>query len=309
VASRAHSFELVRVYQDAGEWVIYGRVHHWHDACYPAAHVDLALLDLHQQIVVRHSLPLVHRGTHRRGWYGAAFRTRIPGHLQPSDTIRVAFHDDACLPSVLVLSFVAFGAYAQRTVNQSERAASTAEAAMRWLQTTLSSVGDAVITTDARGRVTFVNPEGARVTGWSEVGVAPLVPLAPAFPTAPAAPGPSGDGLPAAFPVPAEEPHRTPSEPRFRQCLRRLPGTQDPGSRRRLGRRSRRQPPGWRRRGIHRSATGVSTRSRTPRQPSMEPRGTRQSARCGGWERAARAGARASATLWFCLPHLVSPLP
>ena len=35
-----------------------------------------------------------------------------------------------------------------------------------WFQTTLSSIGDAVIATDAEGRVTFINPVAEKVTGW-----------------------------------------------------------------------------------------------------------------------------------------------
>ncbi|MGO9376783.1 MAG: PAS domain S-box protein [Syntrophobacteraceae bacterium] len=35
-----------------------------------------------------------------------------------------------------------------------------------WLQVTLTSIGDAVIATDAEGRVTFINPVAAALTGW-----------------------------------------------------------------------------------------------------------------------------------------------
>jgi PAS domain S-box-containing protein len=35
------------------------------------------------------------------------------------------------------------------------------------LRTTLASIGDAVLTTDARGQVDFLNPEAERLTGWS----------------------------------------------------------------------------------------------------------------------------------------------
>lgn len=36
-----------------------------------------------------------------------------------------------------------------------------------WLRVTLASIGDAVITTDTRGQVTFLNPVAQRLTGWS----------------------------------------------------------------------------------------------------------------------------------------------
>ena len=38
----------------------------------------------------------------------------------------------------------------------------------QWLQVTLSSIGDAVITTDAEGRVTFLNPVAQSLTGWTQ---------------------------------------------------------------------------------------------------------------------------------------------
>ena len=41
-----------------------------------------------------------------------------------------------------------------------------------WLRVTLSSIGDAVITTDAHGRVTFLNPVAQRLTGWTQADAA-----------------------------------------------------------------------------------------------------------------------------------------
>ena len=37
-----------------------------------------------------------------------------------------------------------------------------------WLRVTLSSIGDAVITTDTESRVTFMNPVAQSLTGWTQ---------------------------------------------------------------------------------------------------------------------------------------------
>ena len=49
-----------------------------------------------------------------------------------------------------------------------------------WFQVTLASIGDAVITTDIQGNVTFLNPVAERMTGWTS-GEAIGKPLASAF--------------------------------------------------------------------------------------------------------------------------------
>ena len=36
-----------------------------------------------------------------------------------------------------------------------------------WLRVTLSSIGDAVITTDTSGNITFLNPVAQSLTGWT----------------------------------------------------------------------------------------------------------------------------------------------
>jgi PAS domain S-box-containing protein len=45
-----------------------------------------------------------------------------------------------------------------------------------WFEVTLASIGDAVITTDVQGNVTYLNPVAESMTGWSsaEAGGAPL---------------------------------------------------------------------------------------------------------------------------------------
>ncbi len=56
------------------------------------------------------------------------------------------------------------------------RAAAETERQRQLLEVTLASIGDAVIVTDVQGRLTFLNPEAERLTGWktAEAKGAPL---------------------------------------------------------------------------------------------------------------------------------------
>lgn len=49
-----------------------------------------------------------------------------------------------------------------------QRSEHALRAQKEWLQVTLSSIGDAVIVTDAEGVVSFLNPVAQRLTGWSQ---------------------------------------------------------------------------------------------------------------------------------------------
>ena len=48
------------------------------------------------------------------------------------------------------------------------RPGTTLEEQREWLRVTLSSIGDAVITTDTDGLVTFLNPVAESLTGWTQ---------------------------------------------------------------------------------------------------------------------------------------------
>lgn len=69
------------------------------------------------------------------------------------------------LSAFVIVSAVAAMHYARDRLLHSER--KTAEA-RDTLATTLASIGDGVVVTDAAGHVTFLNPEAERLTGWSE---------------------------------------------------------------------------------------------------------------------------------------------
>ncbi len=68
---------------------------------------------------------------------------------------------------VFIALLAAFLALVRHDLLGRERAESEARDTGERFRTTLSSIGDAVLTTDAEGQVTFLNPVAERVTGWS----------------------------------------------------------------------------------------------------------------------------------------------
>ena len=55
-----------------------------------------------------------------------------------------------------------------RDITERRRAEQALQKKSEWLRITLSSIGDAVITTDAEGRVASLNPVAEALTGWTE---------------------------------------------------------------------------------------------------------------------------------------------
>lgn len=67
----------------------------------------------------------------------------------------------------LVFLLWRLGSAVDSVVHEREASARNIEESRQLLQTTLDSIGDAVIVTDAAGAIRFMNPVAARLTGWS----------------------------------------------------------------------------------------------------------------------------------------------
>lgn len=78
------------------------------------------------------------------------------------------------MPAILV--FVCMGTVLSAMGESQRRAQQALHASKEWLSTTLQSLGDAVIATDTKGRITFMNPIAETLTGWTqeEASGAPL---------------------------------------------------------------------------------------------------------------------------------------
>src|SRR4029079_10127426 len=64
--------------------------------------------------------------------------------------------------------FAMFGALVSMLIGAMHTARRRAEESRRWLSAVLTSIGDAIIATDDRGRVTFTNPVARDLTGWDQ---------------------------------------------------------------------------------------------------------------------------------------------
>jgi PAS domain S-box-containing protein len=83
----------------------------------------------------------------------------------------VLFHRGDRFPLWQILQLVLFvvgGALITVLVEALHAARRRAESNERWLSAVLTSIGDAVIATDGRGRVCFTNPVARSLTGWGE---------------------------------------------------------------------------------------------------------------------------------------------
>jgi hypothetical protein len=85
----------LRAYENEGEIVIYGKVEPHYRFCRAAPLVEVSVEREGDADPERLCLPIVDRGSYRRGWYSASFRARLPDAAQ-TRRLEISFHDDEC---------------------------------------------------------------------------------------------------------------------------------------------------------------------------------------------------------------------
>ena len=101
-----------------------------------------------------------------QGGYGAGLFATILIECIAVFTLRYLEPDWSTRKLVELISFFLAGLVITGLVERLHAARRRAESSHQWLSAVLTSIGDAVIATDARGRVVFMNPVAESLCGW-----------------------------------------------------------------------------------------------------------------------------------------------
>jgi|GEM_PF-4069894 len=82
-------------------------------------------------------------------------------------TVNIIFFTYLLLFAVLITLFYLFEKTRAHHYEKIEEAKRDAQTKEQWLRTTMRSMGDALISTDTTGRVTYLNPVASSLTGWT----------------------------------------------------------------------------------------------------------------------------------------------
>ena len=91
-------------------------------------------------------------------------------HRTLTDSLLLRFQN-ADLLRALQISHMEMGHRVEARTEELARSNAILEGEKERIRVTLASIGDAVVTTDAMGRITFMNPAAERVTGWTQQDV------------------------------------------------------------------------------------------------------------------------------------------
>ncbi len=105
-------------------------------------------------------------GVNLRRWLPVLLLPVVLGYLRLEGERRHFFDPATGTAIVMILFIVVMALLAFTGSRQVSRGAANLSQQREWLQVTLGSIGDAVLATDLYGRVTFINPVAATLTGY-----------------------------------------------------------------------------------------------------------------------------------------------
>jgi len=94
-----HAFDYVKAENQPDAFVLYGKTHRMNCCCDDVeGHVHVEIFRPDGILASEADLPIIDRGTARKGWRGASFRGRLPIQVREGSRIRLSISDPHCRP-------------------------------------------------------------------------------------------------------------------------------------------------------------------------------------------------------------------
>jgi hypothetical protein len=96
-ATDAHTFQTAVLDRDGDTLVVFGNIHHQHEnKCRKQCYIVLQITSRDCKVLRTVGIPIVHRGTQRRGWFGASFRLKLPFKMPTGASVALIVRDRGC---------------------------------------------------------------------------------------------------------------------------------------------------------------------------------------------------------------------
>jgi len=92
-----HAIQSAVLDRDGDTLVVFGNIKHRHEAaCRKECYVQLKITSAAGKVLRKIGIPIVHRGTQQRGWFGASFRVKLPFKMPAGASVALTVRDRGC---------------------------------------------------------------------------------------------------------------------------------------------------------------------------------------------------------------------